>query len=125
MFFSKSITFISFKTVITTCLSYILLPPMLYVVSQERLAKSHGTQCGFCSPGMVMSMYALLRNDPHPSQLDVEKVLAGIPSCYMAEIIPIRTVHYLIFHPKMLSGRACSIPTLQAIVQWTKRGPEL
>ncbi|XP_014674278.1 PREDICTED: xanthine dehydrogenase/oxidase-like [Priapulus caudatus] len=34
---------------------------------QERLAKAHGTQCGFCTPGFVMSMYALLRNDPTPS----------------------------------------------------------
>uniref|UniRef100_A0A8C9P8E9 Uncharacterized protein n=1 Tax=Spermophilus dauricus TaxID=99837 RepID=A0A8C9P8E9_SPEDA len=35
---------------------------------QERIAKGHGTQCGFCTPGMVMSMYALLRNHLHPSE---------------------------------------------------------
>jgi xanthine dehydrogenase/oxidase len=29
---------------------------------QERLSKSHGSQCGFCTPGFVMSMYALLRS---------------------------------------------------------------
>ncbi len=29
---------------------------------QQSLASSHGTQCGFCSPGIVMSMYALLRS---------------------------------------------------------------
>lgn len=34
---------------------------------QERIAKCHGTQCGFCTPGMVMSMYALLRNHPEPT----------------------------------------------------------
>ncbi|RBR07551.1 hypothetical protein FVER53590_12680 [Fusarium verticillioides] len=29
---------------------------------QERIAKMHGTQCGFCTPGIVMSLYALIRN---------------------------------------------------------------
>lgn len=29
---------------------------------QERLAKLHGSQCGFCTPGIVMSLYALIRN---------------------------------------------------------------
>src|ERR1700760_3621003 len=30
---------------------------------QERIAKSNGSQCGFCTPGIVMSLYALLRNN--------------------------------------------------------------
>ncbi|XP_041351962.1 xanthine dehydrogenase/oxidase-like [Gigantopelta aegis] len=34
---------------------------------QERIVKAHGTQCGFCTPGIVMSMYTLLRNEPLPS----------------------------------------------------------
>ncbi|KAI0173247.1 xanthine dehydrogenase [Hypoxylon sp. FL1284] len=29
---------------------------------QERMAKMHGSQCGFCTPGIVMSLYALIRN---------------------------------------------------------------
>jgi xanthine dehydrogenase/oxidase len=29
---------------------------------QERLAKLHGSQCGFCTPGIVMSLYAVVRN---------------------------------------------------------------
>ncbi|XP_066089056.1 aldehyde oxidase 2 isoform X1 [Saccopteryx bilineata] len=44
---------------------------------QERIAKSHGTQCGFCTPGMVMSMYALLRNHPQPSEEQVMDALTG------------------------------------------------
>uniref|UniRef100_A0A8C3W8T2 aldehyde oxidase n=1 Tax=Catagonus wagneri TaxID=51154 RepID=A0A8C3W8T2_9CETA len=44
---------------------------------QETLAKSHGTQCGFCSPGMVMSMYALLRNHPRPSEEQLLAALGG------------------------------------------------
>ncbi|XP_051010483.1 aldehyde oxidase 2 [Acomys russatus] len=44
---------------------------------QERIAKSHGTQCGFCTPGMVMSMYALLRNHPQPSEGQLMEALGG------------------------------------------------
>ncbi|KAA8570961.1 hypothetical protein EYC84_000337 [Monilinia fructicola] len=33
---------------------------------QERIAKLHGSQCGFCTPGIVMSLYALIRNSYDP-----------------------------------------------------------
>ncbi|KAK7065268.1 hypothetical protein SK128_021571 [Halocaridina rubra] len=48
----------------------------LHVV-QERIAKAHGSQCGFCTPGMVMSMYTLLRNNPIPSMAQLEEYLTG------------------------------------------------
>ncbi|KAM5280463.1 aldehyde oxidase 4-like [Ctenodactylus gundi] len=44
---------------------------------QERLAKCHGTQCGFCSPGMVMSLYTLLRNHPEPTPEQITEALGG------------------------------------------------
>ncbi|XP_012887157.1 PREDICTED: aldehyde oxidase 4-like [Dipodomys ordii] len=44
---------------------------------QERLAKCHGTQCGFCSPGMVMSIYTLLRNHPEPTPGQITEALGG------------------------------------------------
>ncbi|KAF1349274.1 hypothetical protein EJ07DRAFT_140632 [Lizonia empirigonia] len=33
---------------------------------QERIAKLHGSQCGFCTPGIVMSLYAVVRNSYNP-----------------------------------------------------------
>jgi xanthine dehydrogenase iron-sulfur cluster and FAD-binding subunit A len=42
---------------------------------QERLYKCHGSQCGFCSPGMVMSMVGVLRNCPTP---DIEDITRGL-----------------------------------------------
>ncbi|XP_042311337.1 LOW QUALITY PROTEIN: xanthine dehydrogenase/oxidase [Sceloporus undulatus] len=44
---------------------------------QERIAKSHGSQCGFCTPGIVMSMYTLLRNQPQPKMEEIEDAFQG------------------------------------------------
>ncbi len=45
--------------------------------AQERIAKGNGSQCGFCTPGIVMSLYALLRNDSSPSEHAVEEAFDG------------------------------------------------
>ncbi|MBI2885899.1 MAG: (2Fe-2S)-binding protein, partial [Chloroflexi bacterium] len=38
----------------------------------------HGAlQCGFCIPGMIMSAAALLRDNPHPSELEIRQGIAG------------------------------------------------
>lgn len=44
---------------------------------QERIAKAHGSQCGFCTPGMVMTMYALLRNSPVPTMTELDAAFQG------------------------------------------------
>ncbi|XP_041780050.1 xanthine dehydrogenase-like [Anopheles merus] len=44
---------------------------------QERIAKAHGSQCGFCTPGIVMSMYSLLRSSPVPSMKELEVAFQG------------------------------------------------
>nr|QEO19121.1 rosy [Rhagovelia antilleana] len=45
---------------------------------QERLAKSHGSQCGFCTPGIIMSMYSLLRSlTAKPTMKDLEIAFQG------------------------------------------------
>nr|XP_022900114.1 xanthine dehydrogenase [Onthophagus taurus] len=44
---------------------------------QERIAKAHGSQCGFCTPGIVMSMYTLLRNSPKPNFKELEVAFQG------------------------------------------------
>ncbi|XP_072912176.1 xanthine dehydrogenase/oxidase isoform X4 [Hemitrygon akajei] len=44
---------------------------------QERIAKAHGSQCGFCTPGIVMSVYTLLRNNLNPTMEEIEDTLQG------------------------------------------------
>jgi aerobic carbon-monoxide dehydrogenase small subunit len=44
---------------------------------QEAFRAHHALQCGYCTPGMLMSATALLRENPHPSELEIKKALQG------------------------------------------------
>ncbi len=44
---------------------------------QQAFQDHHGLQCGFCTPGMVMSAAALLRDNPKPSEAEVRDYLEG------------------------------------------------
>ncbi|KAG1672397.1 Xanthine dehydrogenase [Nymphon striatum] len=44
---------------------------------QKQLTKYNGSQCGYCTPGMVMNMYGLLATDPKPTEQKVEDAFDG------------------------------------------------
>ncbi|WP_300588804.1 (2Fe-2S)-binding protein [Marivita sp.] len=46
-------------------------------VIQQAFQDYHGLQCGFCTPGMVMSAAALLKENPKPSEAEVRDYLEG------------------------------------------------
>ncbi len=46
-------------------------------VIQQAFQDHHGLQCGFCTPGMVMSAAALLKENPRPSEAEVRDYLEG------------------------------------------------
>ncbi|KAH3841169.1 xanthine dehydrogenase/oxidase-like isoform X2 [Dreissena polymorpha] len=46
-------------------------------VAHRRLIERHGLQCGFCTPGFVMSAFTLLRNEPRPSRAQLERAIQG------------------------------------------------
>ena len=46
-------------------------------VIQQAFQDHHGLQCGFCTPGMVMSAAALLKENPKPSEAEVREYLEG------------------------------------------------
>ncbi|KAJ6665275.1 hypothetical protein lerEdw1_004324 [Lerista edwardsae] len=56
---------------------------------QQRLATCHGSQCGFCTPGMVMSMYALLRNRPEPTMEQIMAALDGLDIKILGAYYPV------------------------------------
>jgi aerobic-type carbon monoxide dehydrogenase small subunit (CoxS/CutS family) len=44
---------------------------------QQAFKDHHALQCGYCTPGMLMSATALLRSNPHPSEDEIKKGLQG------------------------------------------------
>ena len=44
---------------------------------QQAFSAHHALQCGYCTPGMLMSATALLRANPHPSGDEIKKALQG------------------------------------------------
>jgi carbon-monoxide dehydrogenase small subunit len=44
---------------------------------QEAFRENHGLQCGFCTPGMVMSSVDLLRVNPKPNEREIREWLEG------------------------------------------------
>ncbi len=44
---------------------------------QEAFMEKHGLQCGFCTPGFLMSVYELLQHSPNPSDDEIRDALGG------------------------------------------------
>ena len=44
---------------------------------QQGFMECHGLQCGFCTPGMLMSARALLDRDPHPRDQSIREAISG------------------------------------------------
>ncbi len=44
---------------------------------QQAMVDMHGSQCGFCTPGIVMSLYSLWMSNPNPTNADIETSLQG------------------------------------------------
>ncbi len=44
---------------------------------QEGFWQEHGLQCGFCTPGMMLTSYALLQQNPDPSEPEIREAISG------------------------------------------------
>jgi len=44
---------------------------------QEGFTEAHGLQCGFCTPGMMLTARALLDRHPHPSDAEIREAISG------------------------------------------------
>jgi len=44
---------------------------------QEAFVNHHAIQCGFCSPGMILTAYALLAENPNPTEKEIRRAISG------------------------------------------------
>jgi len=44
---------------------------------QQAFQEKHGAQCGFCTPGILMTMTAFLKENPHPSEEEIREGIDG------------------------------------------------
>ena len=44
---------------------------------QEAFRNCHGLQCGYCTPGMIMTVVDLLKNNPNPTEHEIREGLVG------------------------------------------------
>jgi carbon-monoxide dehydrogenase small subunit len=75
-----------------------------YTAMQQGFWEMHGLQCGFCTPGMIMSATALLKENPHPTEAEIRYGLEGnLCRCTGYQNI-VRAVQYAAEHPHANSG---------------------
>ena len=66
---------------------------------QQGFMNEHGLQCGFCTPGVMMTARALLDRNPHPSDTEIREAISGnLCRCTGYENI-VRSIHWAADHP--------------------------
>jgi carbon-monoxide dehydrogenase small subunit len=44
---------------------------------QKSFIEAHGVQCGFCTPGLILSLVPFLENNPNPDETEIRKAISG------------------------------------------------
>ncbi len=66
---------------------------------QQGFMEEHGLQCGFCTPGMMLTARALLDSNPHPDDAQIREAISGqICRCTGYATI-VRSIHWAANHP--------------------------
>jgi carbon-monoxide dehydrogenase small subunit len=66
---------------------------------QQGFMEEHGLQCGFCTPGMMLTARALLDSNPHPDDAEIREAISGqICRCTGYATI-VRSIHWAANHP--------------------------
>ena len=72
---------------------------------QKAFAENSAFQCGFCTPGIIMSTQALLMKNPHPSEAELTEALSGNYCRCISHYQVIRTVMAFI---QQMNGEECT-----------------
>jgi carbon-monoxide dehydrogenase small subunit len=73
---------------------------------QQGFMEEHGLQCGFCTPGMMLTARALLDRNPHPSEREIREAISGqICRCTGYATI-VRSIQWAAEHPAVATAEA-------------------
>ena len=78
---------------------------------QKAMVESDGSQCGFCTPGIVMSMYCMYENKVKPTNKNIDKYLSG-NLCRCTGYIPIKNAFKNMYNYKKNNSNQKNILTL-------------
>ena len=67
---------------------------------QEGFWEKHGLQCGYCTPGMLMTTCALLKQNPDPTELEIREAISGNLCRCTGYVNIIKAVQYAAEKPK-------------------------
>jgi carbon-monoxide dehydrogenase small subunit len=66
---------------------------------QQGFMEEHGLQCGFCTPGMMLTARALLDRNPQPDEVEIREAISGqICRCTGYATI-VRSIQWAAAHP--------------------------
>jgi carbon-monoxide dehydrogenase small subunit len=75
---------------------------------QQGFMEEHGLQCGFCTPGMLLTARALLDRNPHPDEQEIREAISGqICRCTGYATI-VRAVQWAADHPATVAAGTSS-----------------
>jgi carbon-monoxide dehydrogenase small subunit len=84
---------------------------------QQGFMEEHGLQCGFCTPGMMLTARALLDKNPHPDDTEIRQAISGqICRCTGYATI-VRSVQWAAAHPAGTSPE--DAPTAEEVLDGT------
>jgi carbon-monoxide dehydrogenase small subunit len=70
-----------------------LISLVTWVVSQQGCIERPGPQCGFCTPGFVISAHAMLQANPHPTGQQIREEMPGNLCRYTGYQGIVRAIH--------------------------------
>jgi len=84
---------------------------------QQGFMEEHGLQCGFCTPGMMLTARALLDKNPHPDDIEIRQAISGQICRRTGYATIVRSVQWAAAHPA--GGGAGDAPAAEEVLDGT------
>jgi carbon-monoxide dehydrogenase small subunit len=79
---------------------------------QQGFIEKHGLQCGFCTPGMMLTARALLDRDPDPSEQEIREAISGQLCRCTGYLNIVRAIQWAAQHPAEPAGAGTAVGTV-------------